>query len=311
MNLSKQQFKVFIFLIVMALNSSLNLSAQEINAKVKIDYRAIQGTNTSVFQTLETSLNEFVNNQRWSNDTYDQDERIECNFFLTLLSNEGNSYTASLAVTARRPIYNASISTTLINLVDNDLTFTYNEFDQLIFNKNSLSQDLTAVIGFYAYTILGIDADTFSKSGGEKHFANAMDVVNSAKSSSSLNEAGWDRLASKKNRHMLISQITSPAFEPLRTYTYMYHRQGLDLLADDLEKGADNILSNLKSLERVAVTTPASYTMLLFFDAKTIEIQSLLKEMKDEDQLEVKKQAVATLKKLDPSRVKAYNKLLQ
>lgn len=311
MNLAKLKNKVQLLLLLMTATCSLQVVAQEINAKVEIDHRSIQGTNVSVFETLESSLNDFVNNKRWTNESYEPNERIECNFFLNIISVTGTTFTGSLTVTARRPIYNSSINTTLVNLVDNDFSFTYNEFDQLVFNKNSLSQDLTAVIGFYVYTIIGLDADSFQKKGGDTYFSTAMSIVNSAQSSPDLNEAGWDRLGSSKNRHMLISQLISSEFSPLRIYSYNYHRLGLDVMADDAEKGADVIISELSTLERVATNSPSSYAMLLFFDSKTSEIQSILKEMKRDDQKEDKDAAIATLKKVDVSRVQTYSKLLK
>ena len=287
------------------------MQAQEINAKVTIDHRQIQGTNVSVFNTLETALTEFVNNQRWSNDEYLPNERVDCNFFINLSSVDDNVYSGSLTVTARRPIYNASISTTILNLVDNDFEFTYNEFDQLIFNKNSLTQDLTAVFAFYAYTVLGIDADTFRELGGSSFYDEAMSIVNSAQSASALSEGGWDRLGSKRNRHVFISELLSSDFTPLRRYLYQYHRQGLDVMAANADQGSEAILDGLNSLEQVVSKSPSSYTMLLFFDVKTDEIQSIIREMdtKDEAVATEKAELITKLKKLDPSRVKEYDKL--
>lgn len=303
---SKALSLILLFILVLG----NQLQAQEINAQVTIDHRQIQGTNVSVFRTLETALTEFVNSQRWTNDEYQPNERVDCNFFINLSSNDGNVYSGSITVTARRPIYNASISTTLLNLVDNDFQFSYNEFDQLIFNKNSLTQDLTAVFAFYVYTVLGIDADSFSKFGGDRYYDEAIGIVNSAQSAS-LYEKGWNRLGSKRNRHVLISELMSPEFSPYRNYVYQYHRLGLDVMADDKEKGTSVILNGIKDLEIVASNTPASYTMLLFFDVKTIEIQSMIKEMNTDDAaIATQKEAlITTLKKLDPSRVQDYDKL--
>lgn len=288
------------------------LVAQEINANVVIDHRQIQGTNVSVFKTLETALNEFVNNQKWTSDEYLPNERIDCSFFLNIISNEGSTYSGSLTVTARRPIFNASISTTVLNLVDGDLKFTYNEFDQLVFNRNSLNQDLTAVIGFYVYAILGLDADTFREFSGDPYYNIAMGIVNSAESSNSLFTTGWDRLGSKKNRHVFMAEIISPEFRPYRSYLYHYHRLGLDVMAESVDQGSKAILDNLSKLEGVAKNAPSSYTMLLFFDVKTDEYQNILAGMDNEDEaiLAQKKQFVDVLKRLDPSRLQLYNKLL-
>lgn len=302
---------VLYFILLLVFTFSSQVQAQEINAKVAIDHRQIQGTNVSVFQTLETALTEFVNNQRWTNDDYQPEERIDCNFFISLNSNEGSVYSGSITVTARRPIYNASISTTLLNLVDNDLRFTYNEFDQLIFNKNSLTQDLTAVLAFYVYTILGLDADSFNEFGGDNYYNEAIGIVNSAQSASGLYEKGWDRLGSKRNRHVLISELLSSEFKPFRSYLYQYHRHGLDMMAESVAAGAEVIIKGIDQLEEVAVNAPASYTMLLFFDVKTDEIQNIIREMDTEDTAvaQERENLIARLKKLDPSRVQVYDRL--
>ena len=298
-----------ILLLLFVFAYSVALEAQEVNAKVTIDHSQIQGTNVSVFNTLEKSLMEFVNNQKWTNEEYMPNERVDCNFFISISSNEGSSFKGTMTVSARRPIYNASISTTLLNMVDNELSFTYNEFDQLIFNRNSLTQDLTAVLGFYIYTILGIDADTFKEFGGDAHYTTAMGIVNSAQSSTVLNEGGWDRLGSKRNRHVLISELLSAEFRPYRTYLYQYHRKGLDVMADATEEGLGVIFGGLSLLEKVFNDSPASYTMLLFFDAKTDEFQNMIKNIPNED-AERKKTAVDILKRIDPSRMQLYARLM-
>lgn len=313
MKINKYITKVLCLALFLVILGNNTLKGQEINASVTIDHRQIQGTNVSVFQTLEKALVEFVNNQRWTNEEYLPNERIECNFFINLNNNDGNTYSGSITVTARRPIYNASISTTLINLVDNDLRFSYNEFDQLIFNKNSLTQDLPAVLGFYIYTILGIDADSFREFGGDPYYNEAIAIANTAQSSGSLYEKGWDRLGSKRNRMVLISELISSEFRPFRTYLYQYHRQGLDVMSDNVDQGSEVILNGISNLEKVSANSPASYTMLLFFDVKNIEIQNIIREMdsSDESIMEQKKALVLSLKKLDPSRVQDYDKLLK
>lgn len=305
--------KVQIVFLLFFLGSTISLNAQEINAKVVIEYSQIQGTNVSVFTTLETAVTEFINNKRWTNDEYLPNERIDCNFFINLMENEGTTYSGNITITARRPIHNATISTTLLNLVDNDFSFTYKEFDQLLFNPNSLTQDLTAVIGFYVYTVLGLDADSFKEFGGDPYFDVATSIVNTAQGSTGLAIAGWDRLKSNQNRSVLITQIQSPEFIPYRSYLYQYHRLGLDVMADDPEKGANAILNGLKSIEEVARKTPSSYSLLLFFDVKNQEIQSIIREMDVEDEavLAQKKKVLAILKKVDQSRVNVYDKLAQ
>ncbi len=307
--MNNKRVKTLVVFIILMLG--FTLQAQEFNAKVVIDHRQIQGTNVSVFEDLESSLTEFVNNRSWTDDDYQPSERIECNFYITLSEVDGNAYTGSLMVTARRPIYNASISTTLFNVVDNDFKFTYDEYEQLVFNKNSLKQDLTTDFAFYIYTILGLDADSFKEFGGTKYLNEALNIASTAQSSSVLNSAGWDRLESKQNRSVLISELTSSEFRTLRAYSYKYHRLGLDVMSENVDKGSKVILNGLKSLESVENRAPSSYTMLLFFDVKTEEIKNILKEMDTEDDSAVKQkeEAIEVLKKVDASRSRDYERL--
>lgn len=298
----------FLFFLVFFFQSQ----AQEFNAKVVIDHRQIQGTNVSVFETLEGALTEFVNNRNWTDNEYLPGEQIECNFFLNLTDVEDKTYTGSLMVTARRPIYNASISTTLLNIVDNDFTFTYDEYDQLVFNKTSLKQDLTAIFAFYIYTVLGVDADTFERYGGTFYYNQAQSIANTALSSDDLNDAGWDRLDSEQNRAVLISELISSEFKLLRSYLYSYHRKGLDVMADDPDKGVKTILNEIRTLESVDSRAKSSYLMQVFFDAKSDEIQSIVREYDEEKfkKLSIQKDELITLlKKLDPGRSSEYGRL--
>ena len=304
-----ENLKYILNLFVLLSVGVLSVNAQEINAIVTIDHSQIQGTNVSVFKTLEAALNEFLNNRTWTDQEYLQNERIDCNFSLTISSAEGDNYSASLAVSAPRPIYNASINTTLVNLIDNDIKFQYKEFDPLVFNKNSLSQDLTAIFGFYVYMILGIDGDTFKEFGGDAYFDEARSISNNAQSSTALKSGGWDRLASKQNRTLYVSQLTSSEFRAYRSYVYRYHRLGLDVMVDDAKKGEKVILDGLADLKKINDDSPSSYTMQLFFDVKNMEIQSILKEMKGDDAK--KKELITMLKRLDPSRLQAYERLNQ
>ena len=304
-NMIRKIFQILTFFFLFGFGEQV--IAQEINATVTIEHRQIQGTNVAVFETLKGALTEFINNRKWTDQEYESNERIECNFLLNLESNEGSSYKGSLSVTARRPIYNAAINTTLLNLYDKKFSFTYNEFDPLVLNINSLTQDLTAVVGYYVYMILGLDADSFSPYGGDEYYNTSIAIVNSAQSSNVLSVAGWDRLDKDGNRHSLGSQMISSEFRPLREYMYLYHIKGLDVMANNVDQGAQVIIDGLDMLEKVHSNSPASYAMLLFFDVKYLEISNVIKNM---DLPEVrKKELVSLLKKIDPSRLKNYDSL--
>lgn len=249
---------------------SQRVTAQELEAKVVVNHSKIQGTNTSVFTTLQEAMTEFINTRKWSNAQYTTREKIVCSFNLIVneYSDEGR-FGCSLMVQANRPVYNASYNTTVFNFNDNAVDFNYIEHDKLEFSDDIVDNNLTAVLAYYAYLIIGLDMDTFAPKGGTDVLNKAENVVNNAQM---LGEDGWKAFGDSKNRHALINDYMNGAMEPYRQLFYDYHRKGLDEMAQNAERGRSNITTSLTLLEKAKQDKPMSVLPQLFTEIKKDEL---------------------------------------
>lgn len=247
--------------------------AQELNAQVKINRDKIQGTMT-VFETLEKALTEFINNRKWTDATFAVNERIDCTF--NIIINEkpsDNSFKAEIQVQARRPVYNSSYTTTLLNFRDTQLDFDYTEYEPFEYTENSLSSNLTATLVFYIYTILGLDFDSFAPKGGNPFFQQAQQIVTLAQAQVSWN--GWKAFDSDRNRHALATALTDNTSDTFRDMWYNYHRKGLDEMAANSDRARTTIISLLPVMEEIKKTRPNSVLLQMFADAKLDEVVSI------------------------------------
>lgn len=271
------QLKRLYWLILFLVPSSL--IAQELKCNIQINSQKIQGTNRTVFQTLQTSLYEFMNNTSWTNHVYGIDERIECNIIINLDEQIGSDeYKGTIQVQARRPIFNTSYNTTMLNFLDNNLDFRYLEFNKLEFNENTHLNNLTSTLAFYAYIILGIDYDSFSYLGGSEYFQKAEKIMNNAQNAV---ERGWKAYeGNRKNRYWMIENILDEKYKPVRETYYRYHRLGLDIMNEKLIEGRAEIADCLVALQKVYRDKPDPYLfyLQLFFDAKCDEMVSIFSE---------------------------------
>ena len=249
---------------------SQRVTAQELEAKVVVNHSKIQGTNTSVFTTLQEAMTEFLNTRKWSNAQYTTREKIACSFNLIVneYSDDGR-FGCSLMVQANRPVYNASYNTTVFNFNDNAVDFNYIEHDKLEFSDDIVDNNLTAVLAYYAYLIIGLDMDTFAPKGGTDVLNKAENVVNNAQM---LSEDGWKAFGDSKNRHALINDYMNGAMEPYRQLFYDYHRKGLDEMAQNAERGRSNITTSLTLLEKAKQDKPMSVLPQLFTEIKKDEL---------------------------------------
>lgn len=242
----------------------------ELNARITINSDKIQGTDKSVFTTLQEALTEFVNNRRWTDATFAVNERIDCSMTIILSEQSDNSYKGEIQVQASRPVYDASYLTALFNYRDTELDFEYTQFEQLEYNENSLDSNLTATVMFYIYIILGLDFDSFSPLGGKDYFDRAQQIVNMAQSQGSWN--GWKAFDKDDNRHGLITALTDNTSERFRNFWYTYHRKGLDEMAGNPDRGRTTIIEALPVLKEVKSARPTSVIMRVFSDAKLDEL---------------------------------------
>lgn len=263
-----------IILAAIVLTLSSVVTAQELNCKVKILHSQVQGTNTSVFETLETALNEFMNNRSWTELQFSEVERIECTFNITIKTYdvEENRFTGELLFQSSRPVFNSAYNTTVFSMKDNDFSFTYKEFDQLDFNENMLDNNLTAMLAYYAYLIIGMDLDTMSPLGGTDILRKAELVVNNAQS---MSEPGWKTFDDPKNRHGIINDYLESSMEPFRQLQYKYHREGLDEMSNNVDRGRNAITEAIAMLNEAHKNKPLSMLPQIFTDYKRDEIVNI------------------------------------
>ena len=286
-----------------AIGSTQRLQAQELEAKVVVNHSKIQGTNNSVFTTLQEAMTEFLNTRKWSTAQYTQRERIICSFNLIVneYSDEGR-FGCSLMVQANRPVYNASYNTTVFNFNDNAVDFNYIEHDKLEFSDDIIDNNLTAVLAYYAYLIIGLDMDTFAPKGGSDVLNKAENVVNNAQM---IGEDGWKAFDDSKNRHALINDYMNGAMEPYRQLLYDYHRKGLDEMAQNAERGRSNITTSLTLLEKVKQDKPMSILPQLFTEIKKDELQTVYSKGTTKEKEEV----VRILSLVNPSLTSDWEKI--
>ena len=257
--------KIIIFFLLLSCGIS---QAQELNCTVTVNAQKLPNANQQVFKTLETSLGEFVNQTHWTQQTFKQNEKIDCSMYITISSYNSDQFVATIQVQSSRLIYNSSYSSPILNFNDKDFSFTYTEFQSLNFNPNSFESNLVSVVSFYSYVILGMDADSFAPLSGDAYFETAQNIANVAQQSG---YKGWSQSDGNQNRYYLINDMVSPAFSELRQSVYNYH-SGLDLMNQDLKSSKEKIKDALLNLGKFSSSRPNAFLTRVFFDAKSDEI---------------------------------------
>jgi hypothetical protein len=274
--------------------------AQDLNARVRVMSGKIQTTNTHIFQSLETAIKDFLNGRKWTSDNILPNERIECNFVVNITNWDGNSnFTGELQIQSTRPVYNSSYNTPVLNINDKDFDFVYTEGQTIDYTDQSYQNNLTSVLAFYAYVIVGMDYDTFSRLGGTPYFNLAQTVVTNAQAGSGK---GWKAFDGNVNRYWLSENLNSKAYTGLREFTYDYHRNGLDQMADNAAKGRKAIADALPALQQVDRTRLGAMLPLLFFTAKNSELISIFTKGDNHE----KTDAINILSQADPANGNKY-----
>ncbi len=256
-------------------------TAQELNCKVEIMHDRIQNTDPKVFQSLKRAITEFLNTRKWTSDNYKPNERIECNFMLNVTEKSGeNTYKATLNIQASRPVFNTNYSSSIVNFIDREIIFKYDETQVFNFDDNrvtgpdELVSNLTAVFAYYSYLIIGFNYDSFAPKGGSEYLKRAQNIVNNAPEGKAI--AGWKAADGNRNRYWIIDQLLSPRFEAVRTFWYDFHRQGLDLMSQKPEDARKKMLSGVPALAKVANENPSSILFQFIFGAKSLEFINVL-----------------------------------
>lgn len=273
------------------------LKAQEFKARVTINTNRLQGVDQNLFEDLAGKLTELINDNRWTNYTFSPSERIVCEVALNLLSVENeHEYKGELFITAQRPVYNASYMTTLITFRDKDLSFQYQPFDQIQYNPNAFESNLTATIVYYIYLVLTLDNDSFAPLGGNITRNELVQIVNRA-GQSFPDDKSWSSRGGTHSRYALAEALNDPAQESFRKYWYTYHREGLDLLVENIARGRTNILDKLSLLEETHKVRSMSPLLMVFSESKLKELVEIAKEASSSE----KKKALDILNKLYPT----------
>ncbi|NQX91469.1 MAG: DUF4835 family protein [Flavobacteriales bacterium] len=289
--------------IVGALFLSFTSSAQELNAEVNIIAPQLSNVEESRLESIEGAIQEFLNGRRWTNDNFNIDERIECSFQLTISeAPTQTSFRGSLQIQSSRPVYNSDYKTPVLTVNDNDVTFNFADNQILQWSIDQHRDNLTSLLAYYAYMIIGMDYDTFSNQGGTDYFLKAQTIVANAQNAG---DTGWRANEGQRNRFWLVENILSQSFTPLRECLYNYHRHGFDKLYTDTDTSRETIKQSLMVLREVHKVRPSSYNIQLFFVAKSDEIINLFQPASEE----VKSELGPLLKLLDPGNIQKYQQL--
>ena len=294
----------FLLLFILLFSGGFTFFGQELNCKVQVVSTQIQGSDAKrIFDNMSKQVFDFMNNTKWTKDNFTLNERIECNIQINVTEKlSTDEYKATIAVVSSRPVYKSSLNSTVFNYQDQNFIFKYVEFQPFEFNLSLFQNNLTSVLAYYAYMIIGFDYDTFSNLGGTEYFQKAQTVVANAQST---NEPGWKAFESNKNRYWLVENLLATVFQPIRETMYKYHRTGFDIMVDKTEEGRSKILESLNGLMPVHKARPASFNMQIFFNAKCDEIINLFCKGTSEE----KAKLIDLLNSVDPANTNKYSKI--
>ncbi len=300
----------YFFLTIGLLWANRASNAQELNFSVKVNTQKLQLTDPQIFNTLQQTLEEFINNTKWTNDYFEPEESIQGNVLLTIQEElppeDGGrnniQYRADLAIQAVRPVYNSDYETVTINHIDRNVQFTYEQFQPLQYSQSVYNDNLSSIISFYIHVILGLDYDSFSLYGGEPYLQRAQEILNTVPQSVAAGAGGWTAAQSDRNRFWIIENLLSPRVRPLREALYKYHRQALDIMADDTAAGRAIIAESLRDIEKVHAAYPNTMIVQMFSNAKGAEIVEIFKRGSRQEKQDV----IRIMSRVDPARSDDY-----
>ena len=283
------------------------LKAQELKCTVTVNSDQIEGSNKQVFETLKTAIEEYMNQNRWTNMTFAEHEKIECSMLLVVKAVQDNLYLCEMTLQSRRPVYGSTFTTPLLNFRDENFTFSYQEFDRIEWQQNTFSTNLTAMLAYYCYLIIGHDLDSFQRLGGTPCFQQCEQIVTLCQSVSmdDKEQKGWTAFNSNRNRYALINNLLDEAFKKYRNYYYEYHRLGLDEMSANVTNGRARIAEGMPVLKEAYRARPATYVINTFLDAKSQELVDIFSKGTDKE----KKTVYDILTDIDPTRQSTYDKI--
>jgi len=297
----------FILALLLTLTVLSTLQSQELNCMISINTQKLEGTDKRLFQTLQSAMYEFVNSRKWTQYTLKQEERIECTMLITISDRlSADEFRGTMNVVVRRPVLNSAYNSVLLNTIDKNITFKYVEYQPLDYAENTFTSNITSLLAFYSYTILGFYFDSFSPNGGTPYFEKAQEVVNTAQRTSDM---GWKAYESEKNRFWIANNYMNPAHAALRDFSYRYHRLGLDQMYDNVDKGRTSVTEGVELLQKLYNATPNLYALQLIFDAKRDEFVNIYADQRVPPM--EKSNVVNILKEIDPANSNKYQAILE
>ena len=285
----------------------VSAGAQELNCTVTINSNQIEGSNKQVYETLKQGIEEYMNQNRWTNMTFAETEKIECSMLIVVKQVLDNSYSCEMTLQSRRPVYGTTYTTPLLNFKDNAFNFTYQEFDRIEWQQNQFTTNLTAMLAYYCYLIIGHDMDSYQRLGGTPCFRMCEEIVNACQSASmeGSEQKGWLAFDSNRNRYAMINNLQDEAFKKYRNFYYEYHRLGLDEMSENVTNGRARIAEGLPVLKEAYRARPATYVINTFLDAKADELVDIFHKGTDKE----KKEVYDLLIDIDPTRQNTYDRI--
>lgn len=283
--------------------------AQDLNCQVKVTAVAkdldVNSNSKRIFEEMEKAVFEFVNNRKWTNDIIQNNERIDCNIIINITKQvSSDEYDATAQIQSSRPVYNTSYNSTLLNYIDENWSFRYVENQALEYSDNESRSNLTSLLAYYVYIMIGLDYDSYSPLGGTPYFEKARTVVSNASSQSGK---GWKAFDGTRNRFLLVENLLDNSFKPLRETIYKYHRLGLDVMYQNIDNGRKEIIDCLPNLQKVYRDRPNSMLMNVFFSTKNEELVNIFSKALPTE----KPKVVQTLSDIDPSNMSKYQQILR
>ena len=295
-----------ILVALLCVFASAGVQSQELNCMISINTPKLEGTDKKIFETLQNAMYEFLNNRKWTNFNIKQEERIECTILITINDRlSAEEFRGTMNVVIRRPVLNSAYNTILLNTIDKNIQFKYVENQPLDYSDGSFTSNITSLLAYYSYTILGFYFDSFSPSGGSPYFEKAQEVVNSAQNSS---DPGWKAFDSDKNRYWIVNNYLNSANAGLREFAYQYHRIGLDQMYDKVDQGRNTTSESLDILQKIYNAKPNLYALQLIFDAKRDEFVNIYADQRVPPM--EKTRICNLLKEIDPSNGSKYQAIL-
>ncbi len=280
--------------------------AQELQVSVRINTQKLQQADPKIFETLSAAIEEFMNNQKWTDDIFEPEERIEANILITIQEELSQvTFKADIAVQASRPVFNSDYATPLLNYIDKGVVFSYEPYQPLQFSKNRFNDNLSSALAFYAYIILGLDYDSFAAYGGEPHFQAAQEIVNTIPDGAAAASPGWRAIDGSPSRFFFIENILSPRVRPFRQAWYEYHRQGLDVATNDVGTTRAIIAAAMEQFRDVDQAYPNSMIIQTFSDTKADEVMELFKRGTPQE----KNKVFQVMTKIDASNTSKFRVL--